>query len=312
MNALAILNYSILAAFLSMFVLEVGIAIVMAIKESYGASMRRYLMPIWEMTGTIAVFYIVNLVATYPRIINVIGSAYVAPLLVATIFLLLRNAFLSYSAYAGGKGKTYMTIYTLSTVAIAAIALAVLSSVATGAGLDLKSSSLDVAVAFLSPFNIILTIGTVLIALSFAIVAFDVNELKNLGVGATFCGLALILFGTYFLLGTAHVPEQFALARIAVAALLAIVVLFHYKGKGIAKYAYALLLFLGILVLEIEQYPYVFGSASITSYANNSGIAGYELLITAVGGILLVASIAYLVYSVYLKNDPVPNPSSKA
>ncbi|MDE1851904.1 MAG: cytochrome d ubiquinol oxidase subunit II [Candidatus Micrarchaeota archaeon] len=312
MNALAILNYSILAAFLSMFVLEVGIAMLMLFKDSYSARMRRYLMPIWELAGTTAVFYVVNLIATYPGMLNVIGNAYMAPLLIAALFLLLRNAFLSYSAYSGAELKAYTAIYSLSTIAIAVIALTVLSSAATGSGLGPALGSLDIAAAFLSPFNIVLIIGTVLVALSFAIAAFEMDDLRGVGAGAALFGIALLLFGTYFLLGAVQLSGQSSLARIAAAAALAMAALFCYKRKRVAKYAYAILLFIGILLLEAEQYPYVFGNVDITSYANNSGIAGYELVITAVGGLLLLASVAYLVYSVYLKKEPAPIPSSKA
>ena len=51
--------------------------------EKYKEKLMRYITPIWEVTGTFAVFYVVNFEATFPTLLGVAGTIYAVPLLLA-------------------------------------------------------------------------------------------------------------------------------------------------------------------------------------------------------------------------------------
>ncbi len=81
MSLLYYLNYGILAAFLSLFFVEVGMAIyALVIYGRYRERIWRYIMPLWEITGTFAVFYGASLIATYPNLMPVIAPIYIGPI----------------------------------------------------------------------------------------------------------------------------------------------------------------------------------------------------------------------------------------
>ncbi|MDE1856294.1 MAG: hypothetical protein KGH49_03620, partial [Candidatus Micrarchaeota archaeon] len=87
MNPLYLVNYFIFSVFITLFLLEVGSAILALF--SYGAyrdKLRRYLLPIWEVDGTFAAFYLVNFEVTYPTLLGIVGTIYILPLLLAAAF----------------------------------------------------------------------------------------------------------------------------------------------------------------------------------------------------------------------------------
>ena len=191
MNFLYLLNYFILSIFLTLFGLEVGIALLFLLPfKKYYIILQKYLAPIWEVEGTFAVFYVVNLIATYPLAVPVIGALYVFPALIGGLFLIARNAFLAYSEYADWHKDVHLKIYSLATIIIAFILTAIVGSAISGNGVNLKIFMPMFMTMFLNPFNLVLFASIALLGIAAASIIFSITELKY--ASAIFIAIAII------------------------------------------------------------------------------------------------------------------------
>ena len=116
--------------------------------------------------------------------------------------------------------------------------------------------------------------------------------------------LAVALFYAGISLFVTPVAANLATALPLVALLAALVaalaVLQYRKWRYSGRLSILVVLF-AIGVLGAVQYPYIFGSANITDYLNGSALSGPIILITLVGGTIVAASLAYLIYLSYLR-----------
>ncbi len=305
MNTLYGINYAIFAVFLTLFIIEVGVALtfLFAYKENK-ERLRRYLNPIWEITGTFAVFYIVNLEATYPSALTILGNAYLAPLLGAALFLIFRNAFIAYSEYAGlARERKYVTVYSISTLVVAFLAIAVLASGISGTGINIASGSINLVSVLFNPFFLLMFLSVVLIALFVGHEIFDATAFRKIGpvcgvVGVVLVLLALHIYIPYML---QNLAGNFAFMAFVIVFLVITIVL-GLMHDGSARYLAPVWLFYSIVFFGRLQYPYWFGGlSSALSYLANSATAPYVIAITLIGGLFLVAALSYFVYMAYIK-----------
>lgn len=305
MSMLYALNYLIFAAFMTLFLFEAGIAASLLL--FYGRlrePMLKYLMPIWEITGTFAVFYIVNFIASFPRLINVVGHLYIAPLLAAVMFFIVRNAALAYSEYMHTPSRrTYHYIYAVSTLVVAYIAVAVLSSGISGIGVNASTMHANLAAIMLNPFNVLVFAAVALIGLALAGMFFMESMHKAYlalaPAGVTLIAAAALLYDGSAL-ASALGPDAWLLA--AVIAALAASIALWLAGKRIARYAMLAWLFFAVDAFGAFQYPYLFGgSIRITDYLNSAAVGSAATLVTLVGGLFLTIAMVFFVYIVYIK-----------
>ncbi|HVC58710.1 MAG TPA: cytochrome d ubiquinol oxidase subunit II [Candidatus Acidoferrales bacterium] len=300
------LNYGILAAFLSMFAVELG----MAIRAMCGYSVlkeriRHYVMPLWEITGTFAVFYIVDLVATYPNLVPVIAPIYIGPIIAAALLLILRNAFLAYGEIMGGhaKEKQVFAIYSATTIIIAFILSAILGSVVSGSGVDVASGSLNVAAMLFNGFGLAVFLAMVLIGLFAASVLIGDKKERAMPAASAFVALVLMLsalgFGTAYGAGLIASNEYLV---ILYAVFIAVVVPLYLAGRAAAKKLVFPLVFFGVLCFAVIQNQMLFnGAASFASYVTNTAGAQYLIIATVGGGAFLVAALSYFIYLTFMK-----------
>ncbi|MCL4388104.1 cytochrome d ubiquinol oxidase subunit II [Candidatus Marsarchaeota archaeon] len=301
------INYFIFSIFLTLFGLEVGIAVTMLLEyDKHKDRMKRFLMPLWEVTGTFAVFYLVNLEATVPSLLMLVGTIFVVPLLVAAIFFILRNAFLSYSEYMGDKSseKRYLHIYAIATLLVAFIAISVLDSGISGIGINASAYSINMLKMFVNSFNILMFIGIALLSVFVAAVFFDVREYKWFSGLAAILGIIAIAIATHsameYLFSAAFGPG--APYLIGLLALLGIALYLYYSKNKYARYAAVLWFLLAVNFFGFMQSPYLLGgTADINNYLATGPMAFYVNLVTLVGGTILAVSLVFMVYVSYIK-----------
>ncbi|MDE1865882.1 MAG: cytochrome d ubiquinol oxidase subunit II [Candidatus Micrarchaeota archaeon] len=304
MNTLYILNHVVFSVFMTLLLVEGGFAITALVAyEKYKERLMSYITPIWEVTGTFAVFYVVNFEATFPKLLGVVGTLYALPLLVAAALIILRNVFLIHGEYQGDVGREarYLKIYALSTVVALVILLSVLSSAITGAGINTTAVTASLAM-YLNPFNLIAIASALLVSLSLAIGIFRIGNLDRLG------WLPLALAFALFYIGIAAFAPSlsanlgafvgFIAAFVILVAVLGILQARSWKHSGKLS-VFAVLFAIGLV--GMIEYPYIFGSADINAYLNSSALAGPIVTITLVGGSIVAASLAYLIYISYLR-----------
>ncbi|MCL5102367.1 MAG: cytochrome d ubiquinol oxidase subunit II [Candidatus Marsarchaeota archaeon] len=307
------INYFIFSIFLTLFGLEAGVAVTMFLEyDKYKDRLKRFLMPLWEVTGTFGVFYLVNLEATVPSLLLLLGTVYVAPLLIAGVFFILRNAFLSYSEYMGNpkSEKLYLHVYAIATVLVAFIAISVLDSGISGIGINASAYSINIAKLFINSFNILMFIGIALLSVFLAATVFGIREYKWFTGAAAVLGIVAIAIATYSSLGYMF-SNAFGFGLpylIGLVILLAISLAFYYKSNRYAKYLSLLWFILAINFFGLMQNSMVLGgTVSVNSYIQTGTTAFYVDMVTLIGGIILVVSLVVLIYISYIKKMPNNN-----
>jgi cytochrome d ubiquinol oxidase subunit II len=304
MNPLYLTNHLIFAVFMTLLLLEGGFAITSLIAyKKYKERLMRYITPIWEVTGTFAVFYIVNFEATFPTLLGAAGTLYAVPLLVAAALIIIRNAFLIYSVYVGDSKKEggYLKVYALATIAALVLLLSVLSSAMSGIGVS-PATGVSTASMYLNPFNILVIASALLVSLSLATSLFRIKPLERLSWMFLIIAIALFAFGT--LAFVKPVGANIMAYPLPVALLLILVIELAIMQANRSRFSapFAIfIVFFAINVLGVLQYPYIFGSADITGYLNNSALTQPIILVTLVGGAIVAIALSYLVYLSYLR-----------
>lgn len=306
MNLLYITNYLIFSIFLTLILLEGGFAITALLAyKRYKEKLMRYITPIWEVTGTFAVFYIVNFEATFPTLLGAAGTLYAIPLLLAAALLIIRNAFLVYSQYIGDMNKEsrYLRVYAIATIVALLLLLSVLSSVMTGIGVNLSTGHSNLSL-YLNPFNLVVIVSALLISLSFAFSLFQLDRLERLAWLPL--ALATIFLYVEISLAVAPVASNLGTITISLALLVILVLALAFLQYRRSKYSNALSIIavvFGINVLGAAEYPYILGGLNINNYISSSTLAQPILLITLIGGAIVALSLSYLIYLAYLRKS---------
>ncbi len=305
MSMLYPLNYAIFAAFLTLFTLETGIALALLLfYEKLKDTVLGYLIPVWEITGTFAVFYVVNFIASFPTLITLVGRVYIAPLLVAVLFFIGRNAFIAYAEYMRVQSqRRYLTAYAVATLAVAYIVVAVLSSGISGIGVNVHGMQAHLGAMMLNPLNVLMFAGIALIA-AFMMETFFVRRvgwpvlaLGPMGVAAV--TVAVAVYDAHALAGALGAG---AWLLAAVVALLAASIALKARDSGYARYIALVWLFVSINAFGAFQYPSLFGgSVDIGSYLNAGAVGSAATAVTLVGGLFLTMAMVFFVYIVYIK-----------
>ncbi len=311
MDASYFINYAILAAFLSLFTIEVGVATTALLWwDKYKSKLKRYINPIWAVNGTFAVFYVVNFEVTYPTLLPTAALVYIGPVLFGALFLILRNAFIAYSEVtkALSREKWYITIYAISTLVIAFVAISVLASAVSGTGVigaGTPSPSIDLFTLFVNPFSLLLFVALTALSLFIATIFFDIKSLRQLALAPLALAVAIVIIDLYL-----YVPYMFTalsagLPLLAmVVAVFALCVFSYYRAHWYAKELAFLGTFMGTILFGVLQYPYLFGGTqAFTGFLNNSLTSQYAGWITAIGGTFVVIALSYFVYINYFKSD---------
>ncbi len=307
MNVIYMLNYAVFAAFFTLFVIEIGIAVSFLISYRDKDRLKRYLMPIWEITGTFAVFYLVNFEASFPTAIKIIGNAYLVPLLIAAMFFIFRNAFIAYSEYISNapSERAFLRVYSMATIITAFLVVAVLGSGVSGIGINVQALSASIYAMLLNPFVLLLFVSVALIGIFVISVFFDLDHLKRLGYASAPIAILLVFAALYFYgrYALANAAAYWPLLALTIA-LLAVVMYLGIRAKRASRYAAVAWLFWAILYFGTITYPYWFGgTVNSQSYLVNAITGGYTVAITIMGGIFLVGALTYFIYIAYLKKS---------
>ncbi|MGI0100911.1 MAG: cytochrome d ubiquinol oxidase subunit II [Candidatus Micrarchaeaceae archaeon] len=311
MNVLYAVNYFVFSVFLAMFMAEIGFAVItLMYYKQYMDKIKRFINPIWEVTGTFAVFYVVNYEVTYPTILSIVGTAYAVPLLIAAIFIILRNIFIAFSEYIGSERheRNFRYIYSLSTLIAAILAVAVLTSGISGTGITIGNNSIGLSF-ILNPFNILMFISLALFSLYIATSLLKPARLYGLGIASLAIGFALGFVASYaYLPGFGASMGMNAPVVAAALVLIAVTVILQLRKTRYSGIFGIISIIILINLFGLYRYPYVFGRSNLTAYMASQALAVPALIITAVGGAIVALSLIALVYLSYLKSPPSKYP----
>ncbi len=299
MDALVFVNYVLLAISLTLVTLELGIALLFLKKDERWSRAMDYIAPIWEITGTFIIFFIVNLAATYPDLLPIIDTMYSGPILVFAILLILRNAFLAYSEISGNDANTgrMRTIYSISTIIAVVIALSVLTSALSGSVASVGSSAANILYVFVNLPNVLLIAAALLITVFITLIFFSIKSAKllysSLMLSAALAAAAIV---AYLPAALSNILAYWY-SIVPAAALLAVMLALYLKDDMRARFIVPVFLFTVFLTFEMLSYPNIFnGAVNLNSYLAPQASRYYISAITVIGGVFLTAAMAYFIY----------------
>jgi cytochrome bd ubiquinol oxidase subunit II len=306
MNLSYVINYAILSITLTLFMLELGLAIISLLNyEKYKNKINSIINPIWEITGTFAVFYLVNFEATYPTLLPIVGNAYVVPLLLVAIFIILRNIFLIFSENIGANvtEHRFKLIYFASTLLAGILLIATLSSGISGIGINIASGTLNSSFLF-NPFNILILISLLLFSLSLGDGMVKTAELSKFRIAFPIAAFAIAFIAFYIYLPTFAAALQSNILLIVISLILLIIAILLQEKKikysGLFNILFIILL---INLFGLSIYPNILGTMNVATYMTSSILASAELLITTIGGTIVAISLLVFVYLNYIKKQ---------
>ncbi len=303
------INYGIFSAMLSLLLVETGASVLVLLDyQKYIERVLKYIVPIWEINGTFVAFYLVNLEATYPYMVKLIGTIYIAPVLAGLIIFMAHNAYLAYSEYIEKEEpkKLYMKIYSISMVVVAFIAVSILTSAVSGIGINTATMSISLLTMFVNGFNILMFIGIVFITLSATLMFFNARLLGTDLAPVLLAAIGIVLVGVASLIYVPYITGNFSRLYVyiipAVVLLLLAAMLNLGSHRRLTRIATVSFLLYAMMYFGVLQYPFFFGKTiNADSILNSSALVPYVNWVTLLGGIFLITILTAFAYYTYLK-----------
>ncbi len=307
-----------LAIFAMLFaILSTELMAASAILFKYSESERRvfrYLVPIWEVTGTFFVFYVVNLEALIPSALPLIAYSFISYILLFLILYVLRNASIISAEYLWKNRrinrKFLYSMYAVITFVLGAMILIIYTAFISGKGIDYSRMTFNLFAfaAFLPDDGFIIGSAILLFGLASIFYGLEVNRYLPPLVVIT----GMIVAGVSFIyLGNMASPYDLAVPVI-LTVLVPLLWLFR-RTRAIVqnKIIFQGLIAVSVFFLAYSQYPYLMGkSLNILNLLNNNAMQTQVFYTTVIGGaILLLLTLMY--FDVAFKKEEL-NPAQKS
>lgn len=299
-------SFAIFAVFATLLITEImGSVLLLIAWDSVKSRVLEYIIPIWEVTGTFGVFWVVVVDFSFPRILIPAAHIYAVAIMLFLILIVARNASIVFGEYIIKKGwldeKKLYQAYSLSTIALGIVVLVILSSIIGGRGVDLANEVFNIGTWLSSSGSYAFILGTLLIGIGLAPVFYGLKPLRFLTLPATIAGVALSVLSYYLFLPALISPY----IAIPVAITLLVPILFRMdKAYPIVanKLLFAIVSVIILFSLNFLVYPDAFGKdLPVDSVTTSGAMAQAFFTITVIGGSILAAMI--IIYLFAVKRD---------
>jgi len=318
-NWLFEINFAIFAVFLLLFVTELmGGVLLLIAYDATKSKVLPYIVPMWEVTGTFAAFWVVTADFAYPKMLWPVATMLAGLILVFLILIVVRNASISFAELIVRRGwlneRRLYQLYGLATLGIGLVVLVILSAIVSGAGVDLAATSFSLWGWVTSSGSLLYIVGVLFIAVGLAPVFYDIGPLRRLSLPLTTVGVvieaaSLYLYSSSLLSVYFLVPGVLTVA----AALL-------YTVKATApiashKFVFALLGAVIIFAQSYLVYPTAFqqaGGLSVDAVTTTGPMVGMFYVLTAVGAVVVGLLMVLYMLTVWRAERLPPSPAPSA
>ncbi len=273
-----------------------------AILFRYEESRRKvfyYLVPIWEITGTFFVFYVVNVEALIPNALPILAYSYISYILIFIVIYILRNLSIISAEFIfknrwNISRKTLYSTYAILTYILGFFVLVIYTSLMSGKGLNINARTFNLAsfVSYLPDDGFIIGSAITLFGLSSIFYKLDVNSILSLGVTV----IGLIISGASFLTINDYSNVYIMIVSGLVTLSIPILNMIPNLRKFISdKITFQGFLAVAAFLLFYSVYPNL-GSRTIdvNSLLNDSAMQTQIFYATLIGGtLLLIMSIVF-------------------
>lgn len=309
-NWLFEINFVIFSVFLALFLTELmaGVLLLLAYDRAK-PKVLPYIVPIWEVTGTFAAFWVVTSDFAYPNMLVPVASLFGGLIVVFLILIVARNASISFAELITKRGwvderKLYQA-YGVATILIGVVVLVALSAIVSGAGVDLTNHSFSLGGWIGNPGSVLFVLGAVVIAVGLAPVFYAFGALRRLTLPVTAVGVlveagALYLYASSFLSATFLIP-----------AVLTILPALLFQSRRTApivthKLVFAVVAVLIIFSLSYLVYPTAFNGGITVDAVTTSGPMVGAFYVLFVAGALFVGLLMALYLAVVHRSMQAP------
>ncbi|MDG6995014.1 MAG: hypothetical protein JRN52_03740 [Nitrososphaerota archaeon] len=296
MNLIFETNYAVFSIFAALLITEImGSVVLLLFYDAAKSKVLEYVVPIWEVTGTFAAFWVVTGDMAYPALLIPVASIFGALLTIFLVTLVARNTTIVFGEFIIKKkwldAKKLYQGYALSTLLLGISVLILLSSLISGAGIVGLSSPFDFGKWASSAGSWLFLAGTLLIGVGLAPVFFDIRPFAKKYFALTVLGV-LVSIGAYYAYSASLVT-----AYMAIPALLTTVANLLYLSKKTAPIVTNKAIFitvLSIIVFSLQPliYPKFAGqSLPIDALTTTGPMVPVFYETTWVGGALLAVML---------------------
>ena len=306
-NIEVVLNLIIFSVFFTVAATELmaASAILFRYKESE-KKVFRFLLPIWEITGTFFVFYVVNLEGLAPDVLPLLAYSFISYILIFLILYVLRNTVIVSAENIWKNSRVNRRLlysaYAVVTFVLGAMVVMIYASFLGGHGLNYTAETFSIVsfLKFLPDDGFVIGIAVLFFGLAAVFYGLDVNRFLPLIVtaaGMIIAGISLLGLGD---------SNNTALFAIPVIFTLLLPLLWIFPGtRYIAekKLVFQGFIAISVFFLAYSQYPYLLGKTLLVpSILNNSAMQTQMFYATIIGGVILLL-LTYFFYDIYYESN---------
>ena len=306
-NIEVVLNLIIFSVFFTVAATELmaASAILFRYKESE-KKVFRFLLPIWEITGTFFVFYVVNLEGLAPDVLPLLAYSFISYILIFLILYVLRNTVIVSAENIWKNSRVNRRLlysaYAVVTFVLGAMVVMIYASFLGGHGLNYTAETFSLVsfLKFLPDDGFVIGIAVLFFGLAAVFYGLDVNRFLPLIVtaaGMIIAGISLLGLGD---------SNNTALFAIPVIFTLLLPLLWIFPGtRYIAekKLVFQGFIAISVFFLAYSQYPYLLGKTLLVpSILNNSAMQTQMFYATIIGGVILLL-LTYFFYDIYYESN---------
>jgi cytochrome d ubiquinol oxidase subunit II len=307
-NPEVFLNGVIFAMFFAIISTELMAA--SAIIFKYEESTRKvfyYLVPIWEITGTFFVFYVVNVEALIPDALPILAYSYISYILIFIVIYITRNVsiisaeFIFKNKWKINRRMLY-SLYAIMTYVLGFFVLVIYTSLMSGHGLNITTRTFNMGafLGYLPDDGFILGSAIVLFGMASIFYRLEVNAILSLVVTV----LGLIVAGVSFVVindvSNVYLMVASGIVTVAIPVLYIIPQLKQYISDKIIFQGF---LAVSAFLLFYSVYPNLSSKAiNVNTLLNNSAMQTQIFYATLIGGtLLLIMSLVF--FRIWLKSS---------
>ncbi|AAT43450.1 hypothetical protein [Picrophilus oshimae] len=274
--------------------------------ERYEKNVLKHIVPVWEITGTFIVFFVVELELIYSSLVP-ISSYLLIPLVgIFVAFLILRNAWIIYAEFLWKDGKSInkrnlYRFYSIATFIMVAVFLIAVSALIYGKGINLDSSNLSGSyinfVPLFSTFYFYLFFaGTLILMYGFSMVFYRTSEKRYMPLLFNIAGIIISAYGLYGLtFNDKLLSIDYLLIPVIIGIIIPVLYIFD-KTTYLASYKpfFFVLMIIGIFFLEYPVNYIAAGAFPVKIFESPAPMLGFNIILSIAGGIgVTLLMIAY-------------------
>ena len=313
-NVEVVLNLIIFSVFFTVAATELmaASAILFRYKESE-KKVFRFLLPIWEVTGTFFVCYVVNLEGLAPDVLPLLAYSFISYILIFLILYVLRNTVIVSAENIWKNSRInrrfLYSAYAVVTFVLGAMVVMIYAAFLGGHGLNYTAETFSLVsfLRFLPDDGFVIGIAVLFFGLAAVFYGLSVNRFLPLIVtvaGMIIAGISL------FELGDSNNTVLFVIPVV-----FTILLPLFWIFPGTRYIAEKKLVFQGFIAISVfflaySQYPYLLGKTLLVpSILNNSAMQTQMFYATIIGGVILLL-LTYFFYDIYYESNKSGNKES--